>query len=79
MILLANLQRSNNNLINYPIKFFNHKTLKSWNNEFEKTTLFWLEFLFYFGQILVSKQALLHSYLPFLDFVGQVMHFYNSA
>jgi hypothetical protein len=43
MILLANLQRNNNNLINYPIKFQTTKTLKSWNNEFEKTTLFWLE------------------------------------
>jgi hypothetical protein len=44
MILLANLQKNNNNLINYLIKFLTTKTLKNWNNnEFEKTTLFWLE------------------------------------
>jgi hypothetical protein len=48
MILLSNLQRNNNNLINYPIKFLTTKFFKSWNNEFEKTTLFWLQcFIFW--------------------------------
>jgi hypothetical protein len=27
------------------------------------------------GQILVSTQALFHSCLPFVDFLGEVMHF----
>jgi hypothetical protein len=31
----------------------------------------------FLGRILVSKQALFHSYLPFIDFLSQMMQFYK--
>jgi hypothetical protein len=49
------------------------------NNEFEKTTLCLTKVFKLLGQIAISKQTLFHSYLPFLDFLSQVMQICKFA
>ncbi len=55
----------------------NEKELKQYSKL--KAYLVFTRMFNVFGQIIVSTQALFHSCLPFLDFLGEIMHFCKYA